>query len=774
MSLLDGLTPPQREAVEHVTGPLLILAGPGSGKTRVVTRRIAWLVEQGVPDRNILAITFTNKAANEMRERVEQLLPGSRVWVSTFHRFCARLLRQHANILGLDTNFSILDTADQRLQMRQVVSELGFDPTHYAPDKLLWRISNAKNDCESAAEFKQRIDHSVGDHLQVLTAQAYQAYQQRLLAANAVDFDDLLLHTVRLLDEHPEIRSSLDRKYQFVLVDEYQDTNLAQYRIARALSQEYPNLCVTGDPDQSIYGWRGARIGNIFAFRQDFPNHRVIPLEQNFRSTSSILRVADQLIAHNQRRLRKELRTENPAGTPPQLLIFPDSQSEAEGLATRIRALVEQPVPSPAGGSVQYGWKDVAVFFRVNALSRQLEQAFLRHRIPFQLATGFAFYERAEVKDLLGYLRLIHNPADRAAFGRVVNTPLRGLGETSQKRLMRWADSQQLTLLEAAARAKEVPQLSKAAVVKFPIFARMIEELSSRADGSVADLLTRIVEQTRFTAGWLGSGDEADQDKLANVEELISAARHYDEYAGDSASLEGFLEQVALVSDIDSIDRSAGEVTLMTLHAAKGLEFPVVFIIGVEEGLIPHERSLRENNRDELEEERRLLFVGMTRAEQQLYLTQSRLRSMHGRTMPTIGSPFVDEIQIERVLCEGEEPVPGYMTHLVARGLLEPPGKSPIAPAAPPVRGELPGNLLSKLKTGAELEQGGTGPTGKALELLQGYSLGMQVRHPKYGLGTVINLQGMGLNRTVTVRFAADERVQDFVSRHAPLQPVGT
>lgn len=762
MSLFEGLTPAQLRAVQHVDGPLLILAGPGSGKTRVVTRRIAHLVSCGIPARQILAITFTNRAANEMRERVEQLLPESRVWVSTFHRFCVKLLRQYGNVVGLDSNFSILDTTDQRQQMRQVLQDLDFDPVHYAPDKILWRVSNAKNDCLSVDQFRAKMEANVGDHLEMVTAKAYRRYQERLLEANAVDFDDLLMHTVSLLEQNPELRASLDDRYRYVLVDEYQDTNTAQYRIARALSLDHPNLCVTGDPDQSIYGWRGARVRNIFDFREHFPGHVMVPLEQNFRSTKSILRIADQLIAHNQKRLKKQLITENPEGIAPRLLVYPDSQLEADGIAREIRRLVDDGIESDSGRQT-YSWRDVAVFFRVNAMSRQLEQAFLRFRIPFQLATGVGFYERAEVKDLLAYLRLIHNPADRAAFQRVVNTPLRGLGETSQNRLIKWADLEGITLIEAATRAREIPKLAKAAISKFPAFARMMADFSLAASGSVADLLSAIIDKTRFTAAWQGSGSEQDQDRLANVEELVGAARLYDSHAGENVTLEGFLEQVALVSDVDNIDRSTGEVTLMTMHAAKGLEFPVVFIVGLEEGLIPHERSLRENNRQEIEEERRLLFVGVTRAEELLYLTQAKMRSMHGRTMPTISSPFVEEMGVGRELRDDALDTSYGIWQKHAEPTID--VRSDVKQVS-----QLPGSLLGKLKTGADLANGANGGN---VQLQTGFSLGMQVRHPRYGLGVVINLQGMGLNRTVTVRFTQDDRIQDFSMKHAPLQPVG-
>ncbi|MCA8993876.1 MAG: UvrD-helicase domain-containing protein [Planctomycetaceae bacterium] len=759
MSLLEGLTENQHAAVSHRDGPLLILAGPGSGKTRVVTRRIANLIAQGVRASHILAITFTNRAADEMKERVHQLIPESRVFISTFHRFCARLLRQYGSYVGLDTNFSILDTTDQKQQVRQVLSDLDFDTVHYAPDKILWRISKAKNECINAEMFQQHFEDGAGDHLDVVTAKAYGHYQRRLIEANAVDFDDLLLHTVELLEQHPELRSSLGERFRYVMVDEYQDTNLAQYRIALALCQRHRNLCVTGDPDQSVYGWRGANPGNIFSFQRDFGEHSIIPLEHNFRSTKSILRVADQLIAHNKKRLKKSLITDNPEGVAPSLLLFSDSQQEADGIAAHIRQLVEG--DSGEENAPPIDWKDVAVFFRVNAMSRQLEQAFLRHRVPFQLLTGVAFYERAEVKDLMAYLRLVHNPLDRAAFMRIVNKPLRGLGKTSQDRLLKWADDQGISPLEACSRAREIPKLSKAAIAKFPAFAQLMDSFSLAASGSVAELLTLIINKTRMAEPWKSGDTEQDHERLANVEELVGAARMYDSHAGDEITLGGFLEQAALVNDVDNIDRTRGEVTLMTMHAAKGREFPVVFIVGLEEGLIPHERSLRDHDRTAVEEERRLLFVGMTRAERRLFLTQSRMRSMHGRTVPTIRSPFLDEFEISEQ-SEDEVPVAAWPTPAPAF-------KKPAA-SEQPLDFSSHATLMSKLQTGADLANGGKFGN---VELPTGFAIGMQVRHPRYGLGTVINLQGMGAKRMVTVRFIQDGREQDFVSKHAPLQPVG-
>lgn len=765
----DGLTPAQRAAVGHVDGPLLIIAGPGSGKTRVITRRIAHLVQQAnIAPHNLLAITFTNKASREMAERVEALLPGSRIWVSTFHRFCARTLREHGSCVGLKSSFSILDTTDQKQMLRLVMGELDFDTTHYAPDKVLWRISNLKNDLITPEQYAAHGEETVGDHWQRIVQRVYPEYQKRLLESNAVDFDDLLLHTTTLLTENPEICRSLGNRYRYILVDEYQDTNRAQYNIVAALAQRHQNLCVTGDPDQSIYGWRGARIENILRFERDFPTAATIRLEQNFRSTKSILSSADALIVQNQQRKHKDLITDNEQGEPVQLLSFPDSRDEADGIARQIRELVE---------TGDFNWNDFAIFYRVNALSRQLELALMRHRVPVQVAVGAAFYDRTEIKDLLAYLRLIENPADTTAFLRIVNKPLRGLGKTSQHRLVRWAEVERLTLIEAAARARDVPKLSKKASFGFKVFAEMLSRFSLADAGSVGDLLEEVIRQTRYTAGWEGAYDETSTERLANVEELIGAARQYDEAAGEERSLQGFLEQTALVSDTDWLDEAAGRVTLMTLHAAKGLEFPVVFVIGVEEGLIPHERAIKEASRREIEEERRLLFVGMTRAQKRLFLTESRIRSMHGRTMPTIQSPFLRELECERIEVDGPgnnpfaiQPSDWEEASIDINLAASQPSPAAIPPTSPADAEAAPAAArFPKLITAAALLNG----EKQAAQVPQLYTVGMRVRHPRYGLGTVIKVDGHGGNRNVTVEFPHDDRIQTFIAAKAPLQPVG-
>lgn len=769
---MDDLTLAQRTAVEHVDGPLLILAGPGSGKTRVVTHRIANLVKSGIPPRQILAITFTNKAAGEMQDRIERLLPGTFLWATTFHKFCARMLRQYGEAVGIQTNFSILDVSDQRRAIKEVMHELQIDPIHYSPDKVAWRISSAKNDLLTAEAFRDHNAKRTGSHWDAVVAQVYPAYQKWLLEANGVDFDDLLLHTAVMLHENPELRATLDQRFRYILVDEYQDTNAAQYRIVASMSKDYPNLCVTGDPDQSIYGWRGAQIENILRFERDYRGAKVVRLEENFRSTAAILRSADSLIANNVKRKAKKLIAAKGDGESVKLLCFADALAEADGVAKQIEELV-------ATGEYTYG--DMAIIYRVNALSRQLEQSFSRHRVPFQLASGYAFYDRAEIKDVLAYLRLIHNPADRAAFLRAVNTPLRGLGETSQRKLLAWGDAQRLTPLEACLRAGEVPKLAARAAKGFAQFGQMLQEFTTSADGGVASLLELVIDRTGFRGGLLGSPSEKDRERLHNIEELVTAAGQFDATSHDNATLEAFLETTALVNETDSLEEAAPRVTMMTLHAAKGLEFPVVFIVGVEDGLIPHERSKRENDdfsSHEIEEERRLLFVGMTRAKERLFLTQCRFRALHGRSSPSIVSMFLHEFEHEKVMLDTiqfptfhdfppDEPSIDLSADVLEAGVSDIDAQMDALISG--VKTESTPVVVPRLMTAADLLSG----AGGTVSLPQGFALGMQVRHPRYGTGTVVKLGGYGHRKTVTVRFQDDGREQNFVANKSPLQPIG-
>lgn len=747
----DDLTPSQRAAVEHFEGPLLVLAGPGSGKTRVITRRIARLVERGVSPYEILAITFTNKAAREMGERVHRLLPRSQVWVSTFHRFCARLLRERGEAVGLKPNFSIFDTGDQHQLIKQVLHDENIDATHYPPAKIGQRISAAKNELITAEMYVGRYQERVGHNIDAVVARVYPKYQQQLLTANAVDFDDLLVHVAKLLEDNDDLRSELDDRYRFILVDEYQDTNRAQYQIVACLSQRFPNLCATGDPDQSIYGWRGAQIENILRFERDFADVAIIRLEDNFRSTPEILATADELIAHNVHRKPKLLKTANASGDRVELRLYADGVAEAQGIAQEIRDLVDEG---------ERNWSDFAIFYRVNALSRSLETALARHKIPYQVAGGVAFYERTEIKDLLCYLRVIENPADRVAFLRVVNVPARGIGKTSVERLMTWADAERMPLMDAARQAAQVPKLPKKAAASFHHFAELIDELAKHATGPVAELVRQIVKRTNYGEQW-DPGSEEEMQRLANVGELISAAHQYDELSGDEASLSGFLETASLAQDVDSLAEETGAVTLMTLHSAKGLEFPAVYLVGLEQNLLPHERVVRQNDDRQLEEERRLLFVGITRAKSKLVMTHTLRRELHGRSLTTIPSDFLREMRnLDARDCTDVD---------VSFNVEEFESDREEIPRTPKFRERTVTEWKSRLTTGAALAAG----TKNNVELPFGFAMGMTVRHPRYGLGTVVDVSGLSRHRIVTVEFETDRRREKFVAAKCPLQPVG-
>jgi len=747
----DDLTAVQRQAVEFFEGPLLVLAGPGSGKTRVITRRIARLVDRGVDPRSILAITFTNRAAREMQERVDSLLPGTRVWVSTFHRFCANVLRRRGRHVGLESNFVIFDKSDQLQVVRHVLQELDLDVTRTPAARVGARISRIKNALSDTGQFVESIDESpLGEPLDALVARVLPRYQQLLLESNAVDFDDLLLHVVRLFAENPELRSEYDHRFRWLLVDEYQDTNTAQYELVRAMSLDHRNVCVTGDPDQSIYAWRGANIGNILNFERDYPDARLIRLEQNFRSTQLILRSADQLIGHNRMRRQKTLFSDSESGDPVRLLRFADGRSEADGIAQTIhQACMDDGLK----------WSDCAVFYRVNAMSRELELAFTRNRIPFQVAAGLAFYDRAEIRDLLAYLRAVDNPADRVAFLRIINRPARGIGSKTQTRLQQWADEQHVTLLEAARDADRITDLSATARTRLKVFARLIDGFTLADAGSVSDLLKKIVEKTGYERSLGGRDIEQATEKRSNIAELINAAVQYDERNPNEPSLTEFLETTALVSDGDQVDPDAGRVTLMTLHTAKGLEFPAVFVVGLEQGLIPHERSVRSHDPKQIEEERRLLFVGMTRAMRKLYLTTACVRSERGTPRTTIPSPFLSETTYELVdaTASGADRTSGGRFEEKDRDHRK---RLKEAMAA----GDRP-----RLMTGAALLNG----TLEEAEIPSIFEVGMQVRHPQYGVGRVTDLSGTDRRRMVTVEFPGPPFNQTFSLRHCPLQPVG-
>ena len=754
--MAEFLTAAQRAAVEHFEGPLLVLAGPGSGKTRVITYRIARLIERGVESDQILALTFTNKAAREMASRVQSLVPGRRVQVSTFHRFCARLLRVWPEQAGLKSSFSILDLAGQIQLIRRLVKEAGFDTAHHEPRHVLGRISRARNDLITSEEFRRGHEQRVGDPLDGVVCEVFPRYEQELLSQNSVDFDGLLLHVVDMLSEDSGRRELLDDKFRFVLIDEYQDTNLAQYQIITGLSQQFPNVCATGDPDQSIYGWRGARPDNIARFERDFSNVLIVTLDENFRSTGAIVQCADALISRNSRRHPRQLTTSNAQGVPVVLRKFSCGDSEADGVASEIAQAV-------ASGQRRYA--DFAVIYRVNALSRSIETALSRHAVPFQVAAGLSFYERAEIRDLIGYLRLIENPDDESAFLRVIKRPARGIGDRTLQRLRSFAQEQSTTLFDAAHRCDEVASLTTRSRRPLGAFTDLIQRLNIlSADRSVAELIEQLIAEIDYLALWRDNDSKVDQDRAANVHELISAARQYEVLSDqdeEAPSLQEFLERASLTSEVDNVDESRGAVTLMTMHAAKGLEFPVVWVVGLENGLIPHERAVRDGEPSSFEEERRLLFVAVTRAQQELRLTQTLERTFRGIRRSTIPSVFTAEMPLDVQRDEDglSELAPDLDLDIHLRRARE---RYEAAQTRGSGSAVISGtDLLCQKNQTATPNQGTIFPVGST------------VRHPQYGRGVVVKNSGAAGRATVTVRFETDDREQTFVAGHCPLQPVG-
>jgi DNA helicase-2/ATP-dependent DNA helicase PcrA len=719
---------------------LLVLAAAGSGKTRVITRRVAHMLQTGIAGGQILALTFTNKAAGEMRERIEALAPNSGVWVGTFHAICARLLRQYAPLVGLDRNFTIYDQADRLKAIKAVMQRLDLEGLNVPPERADSAISRAKNDMIPPEKYGRGGD---ADHVAAVVSKVYKAYQERLRECSAVDFDDLLVHMVTILKQNAKVRAALDARFRYILVDEYQDTNIAQYAILHALAIDYPNLCVTGDPDQSIYGWRGANLNNILGFEQDYPGCAVVKLEQNYRSTKNILRVADHLIRFNKRRKSKDLTTDNPDGAPVRLTLYATEAEEAGGVASKIVELAREG---------EYGFRDVAIFCRVTALTRGLEAALRAYKVPYQIVGGVSFYERQEIKDVLAYLNLLSNPKDDVSFGRVVNVPPRGLGKTTLDRLDARARELGLPLLAMAREATNVPGLKESAARSLRDFGMLMDELNALRDHAAEEVIRKLLSLTGYHQYLEKLGkDGGGEERVANVDELVSAAREYDrEHPG--GSVVEFLEEISLASAVDRWKDDQGAVTLMTLHAAKGLEFPVVFIVGLEQGILPHSRALEDGR--ELEEERRLLFVGITRARRELYLSKTMMREFRGQRTATIPSTFLAELPEEPMVVDDRS---GY------GGTLNPIRRSHDRPSWPAVASGF------KLTTAAELN--GTS-RASANENLDSFQPGTRVLHPEYGLGRIVSIDGAGPNRKGRIAFAVGgERV--FVLAKSALRTLG-
>jgi DNA helicase-2/ATP-dependent DNA helicase PcrA len=771
--LFHSLNEAQCQAVRHVDGPMLVLAGPGSGKTRVVTHRIAHLLREGIPASQILALTFTNKAADEMKSRVDSLAQGQNVWVSTFHRFGARLLRQYADFVGLTPNFTIYDTADAKQTLARVIDAHEINTLHYTPDRIAQAISSAKNKLITADKFEPRP----GSPLSQVVAEVYPKYQQRLLASSAVDFDDLLLHVAQLLYQNAEVRASLDERFKYLLVDEYQDTNHVQYVMLRALSVDHPNLAVTGDPDQSIYGWRGADINNILQFENDFPTVKVVRLEQNYRSTKKILRIADDLIRHNLRRKQKALFTDNQEGAPVRLVEYANQDDEAQAIAAQIAEAIES-------GSRKAS--DYAILYRVNALSRAIERKLREAGVPYQMVRGQEFYQRKEIKDVLAYCQLVNNPQDDQAVLRTINTPARGIGRKTVDQLSEYAYTHGIPLLEAARDAVQVEGLAARSAKKVLEYVALIDHLCQLADRDVEEILGTVLDKSGYRDNLKGSNDEEDLNRLANIEELLTDARQFDERNPGGGQLEVYLENAWLVNETDDWETESDKVTMMTLHAAKGLEFPVIFLVAVEHGLLPHERST--NDEAQMEEERRLAFVGITRAKDELQLSYAVERDFRGQRRYTVPSGFLMEIPREEMelvhstaemhrwsdeswLHDETAPADENFEHF-GDGDEFGDTSFDFGAAAEPEKPAKSGWQVAAAQVTTAAALAGASEPAEARVPPDAFAQGMTVIHPEHGVGKIVALSGSGKNRRATVRFVtAGEK--SYILVHSPLRPGG-
>ncbi len=749
MSLLDALNEPQRQAVMATDGPLLILAGAGSGKTRVLTHRTAYLIEEcGVNPYNIMAITFTNKAAGEMRERIDQMVGyGSEsIWVCTFHSTCVRILRRYIDRLGFGTNFTIYDSDDQKTLMKDICKRLEIDTKMYKEKMFLSAISSAKDELIDPIEFETR---AAGDYVKRKQAQVYREYQQALKQNNALDFDDLIMKTVELFKLDKEVLASYQDRFRYIMVDEYQDTNTAQFELIRLLALKYQNLCVVGDDDQSIYKFRGANIYNILNFEHHFPDATVIKLEQNYRSTQNILDAANAVIANNQGRKEKRLWTDNGAGDKITFEQLDTAAEEADFVARDIARRVRK-------GEYQY--KDCAILYRTNAQSRLFEERFITANIPYKIFGGVNFYARKEVKDLLAYLKTIDNGQDDLAVRRIINIPKRGIGAASINKVALYAQEQEISFYDALCVAEQVPGLGKAAA-KIRPFVLFIQSMKAKAKLlSVTDLLQEVIETTGYVRELEAEGTDEAEARIENIDELISKAVDYAE-GEEAPTLNGFLENVALVADIDSFDENSDYVVLMTLHSAKGLEFPNVYLAGLEDGLFPSYMSITsDNSQAEIEEERRLAYVGITRAKKNLTITSARVRMVRGQTQYGKVSRFVREIPPE--LLSGkiyepktkEEPIEQSTFQKARKAFRTVPsyGGSGYGKEV----GEGYGSTFRSSKatkpvyTNVE-NQRDFGSAGGALS----YQVGDRVRHIKFGDGEVMAIVSGGRDYEVTVDF---------------------
>ena len=773
MSIYDTLNPMQKEAVLHTEGPLLILAGAGSGKTRVLTHRVAYLIdEKQVNPWNILAITFTNKAAGEMRERVDQLVGfgAESIWVSTFHSTCMRILRRHIEYLGYNTNFSIYDSDDQKTLMKQVFKVMDVDTKQFKERSVLGTISSAKDKLIGPDEF---LLNAGQDFRQRGIGEIYKEYQKRLRKNNALDFDDLIVKTVELFQNNSEILNYYQERFKYIMVDEYQDTNLAQFKLISLLASKYRNLCVVGDDDQSIYRFRGADIGNILSFEETFPGAKVIKLEQNYRSTQNILNAANGVIRHNRGRKDKTLWTANGEGELIRFKQFVTAREEADFVAREIRDSV-------------YAYQDQAVLYRTNAQSRLLEERCIFYNVPYRLVGGVNFYQRKEIKDILAYLKTIANGVDDLSVLRIINVPKRGIGATTMGKVTIFASEHGMSLYDALREARQIPGIGKAAE-KIGTFIGQMESFRARAqseDYTIQDLIEGIMDETGYQQELEAEGEVESQTRLENIEELVNKAVSYEEDS-EHSTLDEFLEQVALVADIDNMDESENRVTLMTLHSAKGLEFPKVYLVGLEDGLFPSMMSINSDDKTDMEEERRLCYVGITRAKNELVITSARQRMVNGETRYCKPSRFLEEVPGELLEEERLEPVLGSFGSRNngdgAGGF----GRSGISgEAGLPWNQPAPGNTRTSTfgkgynayASGASQPLSGLGAGspagnpgfGKAFTVQKAASLdygeGDRVRHIKFGEGTVKSIRDGGKDYEVTVVFDGAGQKKMFAS----------
>lgn len=749
--LLQGMNDKQAEAVLTTEGPLLVMAGAGSGKTRVLTHRVAYLIEeQGVNPWNILAITFTNKAAREMQERVGKLLGESArdIWVSTFHALCVRILRRDIDKLGYNRAFTIADTSEQRTLMKRICSELNVDTKKYDPRAILSAISNAKNAMQTATDYAALNSHA-NNPLNQIVAKAYVLYQKELENSQALDFDDLIMKTIELFEKDPETLEYYQNKFHYIHVDEYQDTNDAQYQLVTLLAAKYKNLCVVGDADQSIYGWRGANMNNILNFERDYPEAHAVMLEQNYRSTQTILKAANEVIANNLVRKEKNLWTENGTGDKISYYRAQNEHDESQFVVSKIQAEISEH---------GYYYNDFAVLYRTNAQSRMIEETFMKSTVPYTMVGGHKFYDRKEIRDILAYLTLIVNPRDAMSFERVVNTPKRGIGPGSVDKLRQFANENGWSLLEAAQNVTLANAISARIRAKIEDFGRLMADLTKEADYlTITELTDEILTKSGYLQMLKAENDLQAQTRQENLEEFKSVTQEYDQKHGEDEGdnrqkLMNFLSDLALVSDQDDVDEEAPKVTLMTLHAAKGLEFPVIFLVGMEEGIFPLYRSL--SNEKELEEERRLAYVGITRAKRKLYLTNAYSRMLYGRVQRNQPSQFVEEINDDLIKFENAD------GSGKAKSM-----NTPFAKAAAQATTFTAQRRAHGLKHSAKQESTGTGADKKA------WKVGDKVQHKKWGQGMVVSVNGSGNDMELDIAFP-NEGVKRLLAQFAPITKV--